>query len=211
MQLSKYYQNPSTTANLYLSLAEDEKTRILHLEPGSVQDDLICRLKHVRALKDHHYEALSYVWGPSTGEHAVWKTKQKIPITANLDIALRRLRYPDRVRSLRVDAICINQADKLERSRQVSIMQEIYANAARIIIWLGEESDSDVRAFRSRSAVRHQGVGHGRIITQSPVKLGWYRDKDGKVFSGGAHREIMSDMEYEHLVKLLQREWFRRT
>jgi hypothetical protein len=209
---SGYIEDASIMTVEYSSLAGDEKTRLLYLEPGSFADPLRCRLKHVRALKDHQYEALSYVWGPDSSDYFILRTTQKITITSNLDAALRQLRYSDRGRLLWVDAICVNQADKTERSKQVSIMREIYSNAARVIIWLGEESESDCLAFQSlnaiRCAIRQRNL---RSPTEAAVELGWYRDKNGKVMSGGAHWSVLSDIEYEHLVRLLCRDWFRRT
>jgi hypothetical protein len=36
-----------------------------------------------------------------------------------------------------VDAICINQQDKVEKTAQVSRMHEIYSAASNVCIWLG--------------------------------------------------------------------------
>jgi hypothetical protein len=41
--------------------------------------------------------------------------------------------------------------------------------------------------------------------------LGGIGIKTAKFFSGGAHRSILSDIEYDQLINLLCREWFRRT
>ncbi|KAH6723588.1 heterokaryon incompatibility protein-domain-containing protein, partial [Leptodontidium sp. MPI-SDFR-AT-0119] len=133
------------------------------------------------SLQDHNYVVLSYVWGEHSTEHMIQcsTSGKTIQITPNLDGALRQLRYADRPRLLWVDAISINQGDLAERSHQVRIMQEIYANAKDVVIWLGAGS-------------------RGRCSS-------------GRVFSGGAHRSMVTDIEYEHLITLLRREWFRRT
>jgi hypothetical protein len=200
---------PSSIAFTYLRLSEGETTRILILEPGEFDDDLKGHLKHVRSLQDHDYEALSYVWGETSVTHTVSSSDMKIQITANLDAALRRLRLPGQPRLLWVDAICINQDDIIERSRQVRIMREIYANAKQVVVWLGEAKDNDALAFKSLLRLRV------RLSIQEDswflIRLGWYRDKNDKVFSGGAHRSMLSDIEYDHLINLLCREWFRRT
>ena len=39
-----------------------------------------------------------------------------------------------------IDAVCINFADLEEKSRQVSIISEIYSRATQIMLWLGEAS-----------------------------------------------------------------------
>jgi hypothetical protein len=201
--------SPSGIAFTYRRLSEGERTRILILEPGEFDDDLEGHIKHVRSLQDHDYEALSYVWGETPGTHLMSCLDMKIQITANLDAALRRLRYPDEPRLLWVDAISINQGDIIERNRQVRIMPEIYANANRVVVWLGEAENKDALAFKSlrRLRIELNVQEDSRFL----IRLRWYRDKNGKVFSGGAYRSILSDIEYEHLINLLCREWFRRT
>jgi len=110
---------PPTIAFNYSRLSEGERARILILEPGEFGDNLKGRLKHVRSLQNHDYEALSYVWGETSGTHMMSCSGMKIQITANLDAALRRLRFRDQPRLLWVDAICINQDDIIEKNHQV--------------------------------------------------------------------------------------------
>ncbi|EEU42374.1 uncharacterized protein NECHADRAFT_79878 [Fusarium vanettenii 77-13-4] len=59
-------------------------------------------------------------------------------ITTNLRTALLNIRKPDQPCTIWVDAVCIDQNSVLERNHQVSIMADIYRNAARTIVWLGE-------------------------------------------------------------------------
>ncbi|KAH7354652.1 heterokaryon incompatibility protein-domain-containing protein [Rhexocercosporidium sp. MPI-PUGE-AT-0058] len=197
----------------YPRLSEREITRLVILEPGEPHDELRCRLKHIHSLQDHDYEALSYVWGEHSTEHMIQYSTSgtQIPITANLDCALRQLRYADRSRLLWVDAISINQDDLAERSQQVRMMQEIYANATQVVIWLGQEAEGDVRAFASLRALESTLAGRRHNDSWLLVRLGWYRDRSGRVFSGGAHRSMVTDIEYEHLITIRGREWFRRT
>lgn len=88
------------------------------------------------------FEALSYTWGESLhNEYVEVQDQIQIPITDNLARALRRLRYPSEPRHLWIDAICIDQKNLGERSRQVAYMGEIYKRASRVIIWLGDLPD----------------------------------------------------------------------
>lgn len=68
------------------------------------------------------------------------------PVTKNLYMALRDLRFPEKNRRLWVDAICINQSDsdenKVEKNLQVSRMRDIYLTADRIVAHLGEQGDA---------------------------------------------------------------------
>ena len=54
------------------------------------------------------------------------------------------LRHESQPRLLWVDAICINQTDKDEQSRQVQCMGDIYAGAKKVLVWIGEDhGDAD--------------------------------------------------------------------
>jgi hypothetical protein len=65
-------------------------------------------------------------------------------VTKNCYDALKQLRYESCPRTLWVDTICINQSDNDEKSHQVAMMLDIYRNADRVYIWLGESTvDSD--------------------------------------------------------------------
>lgn len=69
----------------------------------------------------------------------------EVPITNNLDAALRHLRYEESPRYLWIDALCINQANNAEKSKQVATMGTIFRNADRVTAWLGpKESNSDL-------------------------------------------------------------------
>jgi hypothetical protein len=70
-------------------------------------------------------------------------------------------------------------------------------------------SQEDSLAFESLRKLQRQLTGQDE--SWFLIKLGWYRDKTGKVFSGGAFRSMVTDIEYEHLIHLLCRDWFRRT
>lgn len=90
------------------------------------------------------YEALSYAWGIEMCPDEVLLDGCALQITHNLDIALRHLRHTVDTKTMWIDALCINQADVVERSSQVQLMNRIYATAERTIVWLGpaaNESD----------------------------------------------------------------------
>ncbi|KAL8403138.1 hypothetical protein RB594_008411 [Gaeumannomyces avenae] len=113
----------------------------------------------------HLYEALSYVWGSeenkqpiyvqlndkSGGSSATPSTGNDyyLLITANLHEALSYLR--DRVleRVIWIDAICINQENNDEKRQQVQSMAKIYANASRVIVWLGKAASDSDQAFEA--------------------------------------------------------------
>ena len=101
------------------------------------------------------YEALSYTWktglerkdDDTTGAQKTIECNGfTVPVGANLDAALRRLRRRRPDSSSRViwaDAICINQQDDAERSHQVASMGDIFRNAHRVVVWLGIDADAE--------------------------------------------------------------------
>ncbi|KAH4001818.1 hypothetical protein HBH92_217120 [Parastagonospora nodorum] len=117
--------------------------RLVELALGQ-NDEPFCFSIHTKQLHETvEYEALSYVWGKDACRRRVLVNGVPLPITENLDRALRRLRYSDRSRMLWIDTLCINQGDMQERSDQVQHMAMIYKSAKEVIIWLGEWTDSN--------------------------------------------------------------------
>lgn len=127
---------------IYSPLKGRQNIRLLLLNPATDADTTISGRLLVADLDQHAgaYEALSYVWGDRTNTVQISIDSQLFKVTINLHNALRRLRLPDEVRTLWVDAICINQNDVVERNAQVAIMADIYTSAKQVCVWLGEDA-----------------------------------------------------------------------
>ncbi|KAI1366020.1 heterokaryon incompatibility protein-domain-containing protein [Xylaria arbuscula] len=136
-----------------LPRGEHQTIRLLELQPGKFDDDIHIKITAPHRLdRSEYWEALSYVWGSEenpatihvgrkTSDHRMCRT---LKVTRNLEEALRYLRHRSDSRTLWIDAICINQADKAEQSAHVAEMGEIYRSASQVIAWLGPaEDDSD--------------------------------------------------------------------
>lgn len=87
------------------------------------------------------YVALSYLWGPHTISNEplfkVYIDGNLFPVTDNLIIALVYLNLCCAQQiPLWIDAICINQADPVERGHQVALMRDIYTTAFHVWTWL---------------------------------------------------------------------------
>ena len=98
------------------------------------------------------YDALSYVWGDLSDTVSISVNGVDVPITRNLEAALRQLRRKHTSITLWIDAICINQSDLSERNHQVKYMGDIYRRAKRVIMWIGEapgEIESAHRLLRT--------------------------------------------------------------
>ncbi|KAF5565305.1 heterokaryon incompatibility het-6 [Fusarium napiforme] len=139
----------ASSADLYQPLSSSSSFRLLELLPSSNRTDpLVARLVDSDITFQPDYEALSYVWGDITPVRYISLGDQDICITPNLHSALVHLRSPDTVRTLWVDALCINQSVHGERNQQVRIMGDIYKSARQVVVWLGDAADDSHLVFQ---------------------------------------------------------------
>ena len=191
--------NRSNVEKLLYSPLTSWQTRLVELEPGSIEEPLKCQLCKAEIIYFEglgiqeksgvvHFEAISYSWGRPELTYALTCNDMMLTVPPTLAAALRSLRYPQKSRYLWVDAICINQADKDEKAAQIGIMYTIFHKASRVVAWLGEEISAISTAFR----LLHPG-GQGR------------RQQHDEECTLQAARADAA------LQELLQRPWFRRT
>ncbi|CZT04382.1 uncharacterized protein RAG0_10869 [Rhynchosporium agropyri] len=122
-------------------MTDAHEIRILELLPGSEEDPVCCQLSIEHLFDDPRYKALSYAWGSATDMKTIQLNEINFEITPNLESALRHLRDEVEPRRLWVDALCINQADPVEKQVQVGLMSQIYPAAEQVLCWLGPEAD----------------------------------------------------------------------
>ena len=124
----------------YPPLSGEDGIRLLELLPGT-DEPLECNILPIKLSDKQDFEALSYTWGnpkfPNPLREAA--SNSYFRITNNLRDALQALRLPTASRRLWVDAVCINQADDVEKGPQVGMMKKIYQSAGRVVVWLGKE------------------------------------------------------------------------
>ncbi|KAI1116499.1 HET-domain-containing protein [Nemania sp. NC0429] len=201
----------------YLPLGGDE-IRLVKLRPACEGSVLSVSFTYA-TIKEAAgiYEALSYTWGSSTEQHVLLCDDDGyLTITPGLRSALLNLRLDAEPRVLWVDAICINQGDPLERGRQVALMEHIYRNAKKTVVYLGDKSaNSDLAAeylenhmWRVRGAIadfinqRRVAEDSGEMMQICIKTLG---TSQAKLFEGFDQRAVQ-----RALMDLLSRPWFRR-
>ena len=192
----------------YNPLKGKAEIRVLHLSPGTYNDSLRGTLVCVDLDTDPFYVTLSYTWGEPDFICSIDIDGFKLPITTNLDLALRRVRTPHSANiivKIWVDAICINQKNIAERNQQVSLMSRIYSGCEGCAIYLGEEQNNSalVPEFLRTLVVSyshlwsHDGLSPGEyVLTQSHN-----------------HYEslpALNDPGWHALRCLMARPWFRR-
>ena len=121
-----------------------------------------------------------------------------VTIGGELHLALQHLRFEDKRRVLWVDALCINQDDFNERRKHVQLMGEIYARANTVLVWLGDTSGIDSRAFEALKVIGEKLVELRNEKNETQFKASFLSDKKIR----GLHWNALSD--------LLNRAWFGR-
>ncbi|KAK5654000.1 hypothetical protein OQA88_7677 [Cercophora sp. LCS_1] len=187
----------------------DGSIRLLKLLAARGNDDRIrCRLLEFPLQKStkatEAYEALSYVWGSPENRRSILVGGHDLLVTENLYVVLLHLRNHFVERLLWIDAICINQKDFSERSRQVQMMAQVYAKATRVVVWLGDATaDSSLALERIRIAAEQHSAPPR--ITGTGTALDEFRDaaeRTGRSATGGS--------DLKAIVDLLGRPWFER-
>ena len=149
------------TSTVYTNRLAPNEFRLLCLYPPETAEAPI----HV-TLETHNdddcpeYETVSYTWADEAGDATLcspiyvdrhWDLLFQTPNCASM---LRFLRPKRGVRTLWVDAVCINQRDVHEREAQVRKMATIYRNALRTIVYLGDH-------MIKPAAAKHRPRRHG--------------------------------------------------
>lgn len=157
--LSRWFNRARRRIYLPLDPAMNE-IRLLKIHQSRSQANSTLRVTLVRSsledVADVEYETISYAWGDPTLSAKIVVNSMTLLFPKETQKALLRLRLRDKPRTVWIDAVCINQMDKAERSRQVAIMSQIYRKGIRNVVYLGDDNEhSAPEAVRSLSAVYH--------------------------------------------------------
>jgi len=119
---------------------DEPSIRLVRILPGPSFDGQI-HLDIRHASTNSTYSCLSYVWGEQ--QDLCWITLggQLFQVGQNLHAFLGSARKKPHLCSgwLWIDALCIDQSNKLERNHQVQQMGHIFSHAVKVISWLGTD------------------------------------------------------------------------
>jgi hypothetical protein len=188
---------------VYQNLSEPTNIRLLQILPDSEESLLRVGLVETSLAHSGPYVALSYVWGGDKPSRDVYIDNCILKARQNLFGALRKLRKLS-IRTVWVDAICIDQDNLQERAEQVTLMRKIYQQAYEVIYYLGEvdsiESQGLATLLNSLFLVFVRQE-HGMV----PV--------NGKVDWSNLRRYGLPDISdpiWKYFVKFLENPWFSR-
>ncbi|KAK3897992.1 heterokaryon incompatibility protein-domain-containing protein [Staphylotrichum tortipilum] len=184
-----------------------DRFRLLTLAPKNQTSDHLHYELLDHALDDARpYEALSYVWGSPDQSRALWCDGRTIPINQALYQALLHIQDVSLPRVLWIDHICINQSDLGERSKQVQMMRDIYARAARVLSWLGPDEAN--QAIQAKELIAQMALA--MLMSPGPLERAtppcFLTDEQ----LAGVGLPLRSSAGWEAVESLLQNEYFQR-
>jgi hypothetical protein len=105
---------------------------------------------------------------------------KRLQVQANLEAALRVLQFKNPIKTgyrIWIDALCINEGDREEKSQEVGRMRLIYELAADVVVWLGpeaEDSNSAMNLMHTLSTAYKDGTDKalGTALRHDPEHLG---------------------------------------
>lgn len=160
----------------------------------------VCNIDAMR----NSYVALSYAW--SVGSDVVTNIDgQRVRTQSSAVAALLGLQRPTRElhedldvwssqpeRRVWIDSICIDQTSKRDKEQQINWMRQIYTSAACVVIWLGEEDPSSIKAI---AYLQYLNVQYNELIRQGNSASCW---------------PLVNLQAYHSLCDLLENRWFHR-
>lgn len=208
--------NPHKIGEIRLLQLLPSKSRSSSHARSTEAEDIHYILHHIslEQAAAYQYSTLSYTWGDPNDRRSVLMENhgnatqpRLLKIRANLASALRVFRehlqepwyYADvelQSRMFWIDAVCINEADKHERSQQIMLMRMIYQRANQLLIWLGEEYENSNEAMSIVSIIAKRKI-------PDPHRF--------RTFLEAYTSSLFFYKAWPYVVKLASRPWSSRT
>ncbi|KAF4780971.1 hypothetical protein HER10_EVM0005270 [Colletotrichum scovillei] len=148
---------------IYPQTIRSEEFRLISFPAAETSDSLVHLDLELYAFDNcPEYEAVSYTWAGEDDNCALQNP------TKNCWEMLRFVRPKRGLRMLWVDAICINQANVIERNGQVANMARIYSECLRCVVYLGPDVATQLDKNYPRRRRLHE-LEIGSIIPNLPA------------------------------------------
>jgi hypothetical protein len=190
----------------YQQLPHTDSIRLVSIY--SVYPEVTCKITTVRLQDSPQCKALSYCWGAAGKQASITCDGASFDLSPTLKDAFRHLHRYKKTESFWVDRMCINQQDGIERTRQVRLMNAIYQQSIRTLIWLPLDNEN---AIAVKSLILHTWD-----YLEADTKIRAMQGKDTAENEGtndftSSIRLTMDDDERRiALNRLLELPWFKR-
>lgn len=177
--------------------------RLIEIKPNSEKTALEINLVECK-LGSAKFEALSYVWGKQAIRQRIKCNGQSMYVGASLLDAFGELARRRSTELVWADAICINQKDDQEKTHQVRMMRDIYKEAQRVIIWLGNEQAGDGRGFELAQSLYRNCDGKNYNMYATTYDFEYFDCRSKGVPTP------LGDPDWTALFAILSHPWFSR-
>lgn len=173
----EFARTGSTMASFTYDSIGNLDIRLIKLKGSSKSSSAVqFTLKTIRLHSFHNgpdYTAVSYTWAGQIPDQAVACNGKEMLVTVNALQALKRLRRRMLPRYLWLDAICIDQANAVEKSSQISNMSKIYENAKVVAACMPHDDEhSQTKDFiAAYDKLRNESTAEGLDPEDSYIKL----------------------------------------
>ncbi len=155
--------------SLDIARKEVRLLKVLPANDGTERPGFVGEIIHA-SLETMEFTAISYAWEdaalsnfPSASQCVLRLPRsQQLPLGRNLAALFSILQETLLEKLFWIDAICINQLDAAERSREVARMRDIYSAASDVLVWLGPEEHESPEAMSLIGMIAH------RVSTTNP-------------------------------------------
>lgn len=141
-----------------------DEFRLFTLKPGAAGSNIEGILEHYPLQTSPSYHGLSYAWGNPKDTQTILVDGHPLSVTSNLHDALQHIRDINQSITLWIDAICINQSDRNERSQQVQMMKAIFSKADCVVAWIGPSSEHSGAAIEFISRFANPSVDANMLL-----------------------------------------------
>lgn len=190
----------------YKSLDPSKKEiRVLELQAGTGDEPIRCSMKLISLLDEPYYETISYCWSQHPSLVGIFVDERSLLVPYSSAAVLCRLRRSRDVKTLWIDAVCIDQSNPDERGTQVAMMGDIYSISKRTWIELGDADRETARA----------GIRAVQLIMKDMMeKTNDLRSLDSIIFDKAGRRRYAkegrgNDIDVDKLEVFLSSRWFR--
>lgn len=134
----------SATRYTYEPLRAPSSIRLLKILSDRVHDKISCTIEELRGEEQLEYYALSYHWGCPISTREILLNGEKIGLHESLWQFLHQMQESGRCSPYYwTDSLCLDQANRAEIEQQVPRMGKMYADAAPVVVWLGQDVGSE--------------------------------------------------------------------
>lgn len=111
--------------------------------------EVCCRMTTWQTDSTPPYHAISYTWGDPDSNTTILINDQPFSVRKNCEFALKQARWHGKSRYYWVDAICIDQGNLNEKSKQVEMMGRIYKRAEHVLAYVGDHIEDSLFLFEN--------------------------------------------------------------